>query len=115
MMGTCALDWDGNGFADICRAKGIDTDRYHLVALNIWGTPASQCRIIAVDTRVVGATFEDISAYAAQHGGSVRVVEFHFTMTARELGTYIKEFSAELVQRDIGILEIEVTKHVDLE
>lgn len=43
------------------------------------------------------------------------VVEFHFTMTARELGTYIKEFSAELVQRDIGILEMEVTKHVDLE
>lgn len=54
MMGTCALDWDGNGFADTCRAKGIDTDRYHLVALNIWGMPASQCHIIAVDTRAVG-------------------------------------------------------------
>lgn len=115
MLGTCALDWAGVGFANLCRAKGIDTDRYHLVALNVWGLPVSQCSIIAVDTSIAGKTFEEVSAYAKEHSGSVPAVDFHFFTTPKEIGTYVKEFSAELVQRDIGIQKVEITERVDLE
>jgi len=115
LMGTCAADWEGNGFADLCRLKGIDTERFRVVSMSLWGFPVSQCSIIVVDMNVVGRSFDDVGAYSRSHNGCVPVHDFHFFTTPEEIGPYIKEFSAELVHRDIGIDSIDVIERVDLE
>ncbi len=103
LLGLAALDWEGNGFADLMRANGVDVDRYHLVGVSLWGILPSQCSLFVVDMSEIGASFDEIRAYAKRNDGAIPVEEFRFRLSIEELSKFVKQFSVELLKRDSEI------------
>ena len=105
MRGTCSIDWESHpdhGLSALARSKGIDTDKYFPLAVEIAGMPPRSLKLYAAETGVAGGTADELSAYAKRHG-HLPVVTFDCETTPDELSKHMKIFSVAATTRYVDV------------
>ena len=116
MRGTCSIDWEPHpdqGLSALARAKGIDTEKYFPLAVEIAGMPPRYLTLYGAETGVAGSTAEELSAYAKTHG-HLPVVVFRCETTPDELSKHMKLFSIAVTTRYVDVQQILVGEEFDL-
>jgi hypothetical protein len=116
MRGTVSADsYSGIEFHDFAKARGIDTDRYFLIAMEfMWLEGHQSLNICAVDKQVAGQGFDSIDAYAKAHDGKVPVVRFRVSPELNDLGRFMKRLAVVLAKDMPSVRECEILDTVDL-
>jgi len=108
LLGTVAADHhDRNHLSDLAGELGIDTNRYFVFGIharfnmeNRDDLKAELCvDILAVDSKVIGASFDSIRDYMNKNNGKLPYIAFETPATFREILTAFKRFDLVLTMK----------------
>ncbi len=119
MEGTISVDWrDKLEIVAFAKEKGVDTERYDPVALEVEiyeADPMQKVTLLAVDKERIGSEFESYPDHARANAGCIPTVEFKFTVSLPELLKYIKRISMVIATPLDGVTSHETYESRDVE
>jgi hypothetical protein len=108
LLGTVAADHhDRSGWSDLARECGVDTDRYFIFGTSIHFDMENRddldakirVDLLAVNARVVGASFDSIRDYVRKNDGRLPYTRFRNLVSLQEILTTFKRFDLVLTMK----------------
>lgn len=117
--GTAAADTHGGGTKELADLVGLDTERFWIVGIDVWGNDLGDARlkVLAIDREETGiSTYDELSAFHRDNG-YVPVTDFlmHGMSTVDVLKVGLKRLNIVLLSRSLpDDAELRMTRHGDL-
>lgn len=117
--GTAAADTHGGGTKELADHIGLDTERFWIVGIDVWGNDLADARlkVLAIDREETGIrTYDELSAFYRDNG-YVPVTDFlvHGMSAVDVIKVGLKRLNIVLLSRSLpDDAELRMTRHGDL-